>query len=165
MTEAKKRIMVAVADAAARLLISRRLDVEGYHIDTAEDGETALRALAGSSPDLLIVDVSLPKIDGIEVIRRVRTGSSFGNLPILAVSAHARDLVERGLRGVRGVDGFFAKPIDYRELQATVGVLLSPPQPEAIDAGIASGAPARMVAFVGAKGGVGTTTIAVNVAA
>src|SRR5687767_8355890 len=119
MTEAKKRILVAVGDAAARLLISRRLEVEGYRIETAEDGESAIRALSGEPPDLLIVDVSLPKVDGIEVIRRVRTAGSIANLPILAVSAHARDVIDRRLGGARGADGFFAKPIDYRELQAT----------------------------------------------
>lgn len=165
MTEAKKRILVAVADAAARLLISRRLDVEGFHIETAEDGELALRALADAPPDLLVVDISLPKIDGIEVIRRVRTGSSVRNLPILVVSAHARDVVERGLGGVRGADGFFAKPIDYRELQAAVGAMLAPPPPVAIATRVGGGGPGRMAAFVGAKGGVGATTIAVNVAA
>ena len=120
MSEANKRILVAEADNAARILLRRRLEAEGYDVEVVEDGEAALTALSQKMPDLLVVDVSLPKIDGIQVIRQVRSVGSGGRLPILALSAHHRDLIERGLNGVRGPDGYFSKPFDFRELQEKV---------------------------------------------
>jgi DNA-binding response OmpR family regulator len=164
MSEGQKRILVAEADAAARMLLRRRLEAEGYDVEVAEDGEVALAILSDGLPDLLIVDVSLPKIDGISVVRQLRSDGRAAELPIVVVSAHAKDLVERGLSGMRSPEAYFSKPIDYRELQAKVRTLLAPtgpaltvPTPGVPDRG-------RLVAFVGAKGGVGTSTVAANVA-
>lgn len=161
MSEGNKRILVAEADAAARMLLRRRLESEGYDVDVAEDGEEALAALAENLPDLLIVDVSLPKVDGLEVLRRLRGEPRGLRLPIVVISAYARDLVDRSLGDVRGPDGFFSKPIDFRELPAKVRTLTSAPVP--VPPALPE-EPGRIVAFVGAKGGVGTTTIATNVA-
>jgi DNA-binding response OmpR family regulator len=164
MSGEKKRILVAEADAAARMLLRRRLEAEGHDVDVAEDGEVTLQMLADSRPDLLIVDVSLPKIDGIAVVRQLRSVPSSANLPIVVISAHVKDLVDRGLAGVRGPDGYFSKPIDFRELQAKVKTLLSQPAVDPLAASMPLAEPGRLVAFVGAKGGVGTSTIATSVA-
>jgi Flp pilus assembly CpaE family ATPase len=161
MSVGNKRILVAEADAAARMLLRRRLETESYEVDVVEDGEEALAALAGALPDLLIVDVSLPKVDGLEVVRRLRGVPGGASLPIVVISAYARDLVDRSLDGVPGPEGFFSKPIDFRELQAKVKALMSAPPPAAP---ALPAEPGRILAFVGAKGGVGTTTIAANVA-
>jgi DNA-binding response OmpR family regulator len=164
MSEGQKRILVAEADPAARMLLRRRLEAEGYEVEVAEDGEIALAILSDGLPDLVIVDVSLPKIDGITVVRQLRGDGRTAELPIVVVSAHAKDLVERGLAGVRWPEAYFSKPIDYRELQAKVRALLTPAA--AATPAVAPGGPdrGRIVAFVGAKGGVGTSTVAANVA-
>ena len=164
MGEAKQRVLVAEADTAARILLRRRLEAEGYEVEAVEDGEAALAALGRSAPDVLIVDVSLPKIDGIQVIRQLRSDGSGGNLPILALSAHGRDIVERGLAGLRGPDGYVTKPIDFRELQAKIKALVSTPRSLITGESGLAGSRGRLVAFIGAKGGVGTSSVAASVA-
>src|SRR5688572_23346924 len=164
MSEGQKRILVAEADPAARMLLRRRLEAEGYEVEIAEDGEIALAILSDELPDLLIADVSLPKIDGITVVRQVRENARSADLPIVVISAHAKNLVERGLSGVRWPEGFFSKPIDFRELQAKVKAILTPVPTAPAMAAAGGGDRGRLVAFVGAKGGVGTSTVAANVA-
>jgi DNA-binding response OmpR family regulator len=164
MSEGQKRILVAEADPAARMLLRRRLEAESYEVEIAEDGEIALEVLTDGLPDLLIIDVSLPKIDGITVVRQVRENPRSADLPIIVISAHAKDLVERGLSGLRWPEGFFSKPIDFRELQAKVKTILAPAVQAPVAAGPGAADRGRIVAFVGAKGGVGTSTVAANVA-
>ena len=79
-----ERILVVEDDRRIRDLLRRGLLFESYTVDTAEDGETALRVARENPPDAVILDIMLPKMDGLEVCRRLRSAS---NVPIMMLTA------------------------------------------------------------------------------
>ncbi|MCX6040832.1 MAG: response regulator transcription factor [Caldilinea sp.] len=106
-------------DRRIRDLLRRGLLFEGYTIDTAEDGETALRVAREMVPDAVILDVMLPKLDGLEVCRRLRSAS---NVPILMLTA--RDSVQDRVTGLdAGADDYMVKPFAFDELLARLRAL------------------------------------------
>jgi len=108
------RILVVEDDRRIRDLLRRGLLFEGYTIDTAEDGETALRVAREVVPDAVVLDVMLPKLDGLEVCRRLRSAS---NVPILMLTA--RDSVQDRVTGLdAGADDYMVKPFAFDELLA-----------------------------------------------
>lgn len=113
------RILVVEDDRRIRDLLRRGLLFEGYTIDTAEDGETALRVAREMVPDAIILDVMLPKLDGLEVCRRLRSAS---NVPILMLTA--RDSVQDRVTGLdAGADDYMVKPFAFDELLARLRAL------------------------------------------
>ncbi|MCB0133668.1 MAG: response regulator, partial [Caldilineaceae bacterium] len=90
-----ERILVVEDDRRIRDLLRRGLLFEGYTVDTAEDGETALRVARENLPDAVILDIMLPKMDGLEVCRRLRSAS---NVPIMMLTA--RDSVPDRVTGL-----------------------------------------------------------------
>lgn len=115
--------ILAVDDVADNLiLIQVILESEGYEIDLAADGTTALSLVKESPPDLIILDVRMPKMDGYEVTRRIRNNHNLPYIPILLISAfHEANIVE-GLD--IGADDFIRKPFDTDEMLARVRSLL-----------------------------------------
>jgi two-component system response regulator MprA len=114
------RILVVDDDARIAAAVGRALAYEGYEVETSGDGRTALQRLTTMSPDLVILDVMLSGIDGIETCRRIRTE---GNTPVLILTA--RDTTEARVAGLdNGADDYLAKPFDYAELLARVRALL-----------------------------------------
>lgn len=96
---------------------------EGYEVAVAEDGEAALAALARGAPDLVILDVMLPKMSGFEVCRLIRADPTLAGLKILMLTAKGRDAeMEKGL-GL-GADAYVTKPFSTRELVAQIRALL-----------------------------------------
>jgi DNA-binding response OmpR family regulator len=96
---------------------------EGYEVATAADGEAALRAVAERTPDLVILDVMLPRMSGFEVCRSLRADPRLSALRILMLSAKGREAeIEKGL-GL-GADAYVTKPFSTRELVARVRALL-----------------------------------------
>ncbi|MCC6454083.1 MAG: response regulator transcription factor [Caldilineaceae bacterium] len=107
-------ILVVEDDRRIRDLLRRGLIFEGYVVDTAEDGETALRAVREKEPDAVILDLMLPGMDGLEVCRRLRNASS---VPILMLTA--RDTVPDRVTGLdAGADDYMVKPFAFDELLA-----------------------------------------------
>jgi two-component system alkaline phosphatase synthesis response regulator PhoP len=101
-------------------MVSRALLRAGYEVVTALDGETALELVASAQPDLIVLDVELPGIDGFEVCRRVRLDSQ---LPIIVLTA--RDDEADVMRGFRlGVDDYVTKPFSVRLLAARAAAVL-----------------------------------------
>src|SRR6478672_8369842 len=117
-------------DAPARILIvddhedniellRARLEARGYTIDSAMDGEEALHAIAKSPPDLVLLDVMMPRIDGFEVVRRVKANRSLPFIPIILQTA--LDSTEHKVEGLdAGADDYITKPINFAELEARV---------------------------------------------
>lgn len=103
-------------------LIQTLLQQEGYHIDIASSGSAALSSIEANPPDLLLLDVMMPNMDGYEVTRRIRQNPSLPFLPILLITAHDQPSVVRGLD--IGADEFIRKPIEFDELVARVRSLL-----------------------------------------
>ncbi len=103
-------------------LIKTILEEEGYTIHTAEDGPSALAQITASGPDLVLLDVMMPGMDGYEVTRRIRNNTELPFIPILLITAYDSPSVAQGLD--LGADDFIRKPVAVEELLARVRSLL-----------------------------------------
>jgi two-component system, OmpR family, response regulator MprA len=116
----KARILVVEDDARVSSSVRRALLYEGYDVTLAADGRAALDQARETEPDLVLLDIMLPGIDGIEVCRRLRAA---GDVPILMLTA--RDATADRVAGLdSGADDYLAKPFAYDELLARVRALL-----------------------------------------
>ena len=117
------RILVVDDNETNRDILVTRLETQGYELLQAADGEEALAAAKQYLPDLILLDVMMPKIDGIEVTRRIKADASMPFMPIILVTAKAdsKDVVE-GLNA--GADEYLAKPVDQMSLVARVKSVL-----------------------------------------
>ena len=117
---AKTRVLVVDDEASIRKFVRSSLQQEGYEPIEASDGEQALQAMEQTIPELVILDITMPKLDGMEVCRRIREWSS---VPIIMLSARQdeRDKVQ-ALR--LGADDYLAKPFSIEELIARVEAVL-----------------------------------------
>lgn len=117
------RILVVDDNAANVDILRMRLEAQGYEIVTATDGEEALTAVSEHQPDLILLDVMMPKLDGIEVCRRLRADSTLPFIPIVLVTAKSdsKDVVA-ALEA--GGDEYLTKPLDHAALGARVKSML-----------------------------------------
>lgn len=115
------RILVAEDEADMAMGLRDNLQFEGYEVIVAGDGEAALQAATGQSPDLILLDLMMPKMDGLEVCRRVREAGI--GVPILMLTAKSQEIdIVRGLEV--GADDYITKPFSIRELLARVKAAL-----------------------------------------
>lgn len=114
------RILIAEDDSVLADGLSRSLQQSGYTVDTVNDGRAADTALQTGSYDLLILDLGLPHMNGLEVLRRLRARNSY--LPVLILTA--ADSIEQRVQGLDlGADDYMAKPFSLSELEARVRAL------------------------------------------
>ncbi|HRE84140.1 MAG TPA: response regulator [Opitutaceae bacterium] len=118
------KTIITVDDAATmRKMISFTLKTAGYDIIEAEDGLAALNLLKGRSVDLVITDVNMPNMDGIELTRQVRTVPHLAKVPILLLTTESDpELKNRGRAA--GATGWIVKPFKQDQLLAVVGKVL-----------------------------------------
>ena len=116
----KTSILVVEDDKAVRNLIATTLETQGYDYLTAETGASALMQAVSGHPDIIILDLGLPDMDGVEIIRKVRGWSS---LPIIVVSARSEDRDKISALDA-GADDYLTKPFSADELLARVRVAL-----------------------------------------
>jgi two-component system, OmpR family, response regulator MprA len=115
------RILVVDDDRAVRESLRRSLQFNGYQVELAADGQQALDWLSGQRPDAMVLDVMMPRVDGLEVARRLR--STGDDLPILVLTA--RDAVSDRVAGLdAGADDYLPKPFALEELLARLRALL-----------------------------------------
>jgi two-component system, OmpR family, response regulator MprA len=115
------RILVVDDDQAVRESLRRSLAFNGYEVDLATDGMEALAAISDRRPDAVVLDVMMPRLDGVETCRRLR--SSGDDLPVLVLTA--RDAVSDRVAGLdAGADDYLAKPFALEELLARLRALL-----------------------------------------
>ncbi len=115
------RILIVEDDQAVREALERALGFEGYEIETARDGAVALSMLRNHSYDLIVLDVMMPHLDGLETCRRIRAGGD--DVPILMLTA--RTAVDDRVEGLdAGADDYVAKPFALDELLARIRALL-----------------------------------------
>lgn len=117
------RILVVDDTPDNLFLIQAILEEEGYQIEIINNGGDALASIEADPPDLLLLDVMMPGIDGFEVTRRIRQNEKLPFMPILLITAHDQPSVAQGLD--TGADDFIRKPVDFDELLARVRSLLN----------------------------------------
>jgi putative two-component system response regulator len=119
-----EKILVVDDDAVNRELLQEFLVAEGLEVVTAPDGRSSLDAFARLKPDLVLLDVNMPFLDGFEVCRRLKHNPDTRLTPVVLVTGLSA--TEDRVRGIKaGADGFLSKPVDHSELLAHVRSLLS----------------------------------------
>jgi pilus assembly protein CpaE len=155
-----EKILIVDDDIDSLKLIGLMLQRQGYEISAASAGLQAINKAGAELPDLIILDVMMPDMDGYEVCRRLRSDSSTQNIPIIMFTA--KTLVDDKVSGFEaGADDYLTKPTHPAELASRVKAVLARSQAQrrtVHDAGM-------VVGVLGVKGGSGVTTIATNIAA
>ncbi|CAN5198080.1 response regulator [soil metagenome] len=161
---AATKVLVVDDDLNIQRVLVFTLKQEGFEVHVASDGQAGVEMAAAIQPDLILIDVAMPKLDGYAATQQIRAAEKGRRVPIIMLTSEAD--VEQRVKGLRaGADDDIVKPFHPLELIARIKALLSrsgggkqrKPGTEAPTLG-------RLCCFYGAKGGVGTTTIAINTA-
>lgn len=157
------KLLIVDDEADTLRLISLMLERQGYEVITAKDGKTALDRVNTDQPDLVLLDVMMPEMDGFEVVKLLRSNSKTEDIPVIMFTAKTQ--VEDKIAGLEaGADVYLTKPTQPRELFAQVKAVISrthktrppePPQPTPSDRGFTIG-------VLAAKGGLGVSSMAIN---
>ncbi len=106
------------------LLLQTILESEGYEVEVANNGRVALESIASHPPNLVLLDIMMPEMNGFEVTRRLRQNSSLPFIPILLVTGYSEPTPADGFDV--GADGFIRKPIDFDDLLDKIRTILQP---------------------------------------
>jgi pilus assembly protein CpaE len=156
-----ERILFVDDEEQIRKLLSTWLARHGYEVTVANDGWEALKAIRTKAPDLVITDVNMPNMNGLELTRRLRADHRTARIPVIMLSA--RKQADDVLTGyAEGADEYIPKPVEMAVLAAKVEVLIRRFAATRGEAVAKRGG--NVVLFVHGKGGVGCTTLAVNAA-
>jgi DNA-binding response OmpR family regulator len=118
------RILIVDDEPSIVISLQFLMTREGYEVAVAVDGEAALQAVAASLPDLVILDVMMPKLNGFDVCQRIRAEPSWRSVRILMLTAKGREVeMARGLKA--GADAYLTKPFSTKELVAEIRRLLA----------------------------------------
>ena len=121
--ERKRRILVVDDHEDNIELLRARLEARGYEVEGASDGQAALDAVYRACPDLILLDVMMPKMDGMEVVKRLKSDKKLPFIPVIMQTA--LDSTENKVEGLdAGADDYITKPINFAELEARVNSLL-----------------------------------------
>ena len=118
-----KKILVVEDNLDTRELIHLHLTTEGFTVVTASNGREGLYLASAEHPDLIITDISMPEIDGLELVRQLRTQSEFESLPILVLTAFGVDQMDQAIKA--GANRALNKPVHFDGLIDDVRELLS----------------------------------------
>ena len=119
----KLTILVVEDFADNRFMMRRLLEMSGYQVVEAVDGKEAIEVAERARPDLILMDLSLPRLDGLDATRRIRELDGLARIPIVAVSAHdTNDFHTDALAA--GCNEYVTKPIDFDELESLLKKLL-----------------------------------------
>ena len=122
------KILVAEDSPTVRRLVCTRLTADGYEVVEAQDGEQALALALSEQPAALVLDKVMPKLDGFEVVRRLREHDHTRTVPIVMLTEHTAE--EDVLGGLSlGVDEYMPKPFSPRELSVRLGRILARAEP------------------------------------
>src|SRR6185295_11799030 len=161
-----EKILIVDDDIDSLKLIGMMLQRQGYEVAAANAGNQALSKALSERPDLIILDVMMPDMNGYEVCKRLRANPDTKGIPIIMFTA--KTLIDDKVQGFEaGADDYLTKPTHPSELASRVKAILARSantrRPESAPSG--AGSRGTAIGVIGAKGGVGTTTIALNIAA
>ncbi len=117
------KILIVEDNEMNRDMLSRRLERQGYQISVAVDGNQALEMVSSEQPKLILMDLSLPELDGWEATRRLKADSTTKTIPIIVLTAHALNTDRVDALEV-GADDYEVKPIDFPRLLMKIETLL-----------------------------------------
>ncbi|MDX1438164.1 MAG: response regulator, partial [Anaerolineales bacterium] len=158
MTE---KILIVDDDMDTLRLVGMLLERQGYQIIVADNGSHALDKAISETPDIILLDVMMPDIDGLEVARRLRANAATAPIPILFFTAKTQ--VEDKVAGFEsGGDDYLTKPVHPAELSARVKALLARSDKVAVSAAPDSAPRGKVIGVLAARGGVGVTSLALN---
>ncbi|MBI4523843.1 MAG: response regulator [Deltaproteobacteria bacterium] len=121
----KKRVLLVEDHPGTIELLQQELDILGYEVKVAQNGIEAVEMAVSDPPEIIIMDILLPKMDGLQAISEIRKNPATSNVPILAATALARPGDrEKCLAG--GCDAYISKPFTHRQLAAAIEKLFSP---------------------------------------
>ncbi len=110
-----KKVLIIDDDRQVSLALSIRLKASGYDVDVAGDGESGLEKLAAGAPDVVLLDMRMPGIDGLEVMRQMKQDPRLADIPVIFVSANAQETAKRAALNAGG-QFFLEKPFESRAL-------------------------------------------------
>jgi two-component system response regulator MtrA len=120
----RRLVLIADDDEDILALVRATIERSGHEVMTVADGEAALSAMAERRPDLAVLDVAMPELDGLEVLRRLRADDETRDLPVILLTAQAQAAdVERGF--ATGASAYVRKPFSPRDLATRVDELLA----------------------------------------
>jgi pilus assembly protein CpaE len=160
-----EKILIIDDDLDTLRLVGMMLQKQGYQIIAASNGQQGLDLAFAEIPNLILLDVMMPQMDGYEVARNLRANPRTVNIPILMFTAKSQ-LDDKVTGFEAGADDYLTKPTHPAELQAHVRALLARASKSKVNppTGPASDKPAHTIGVLGARGGLGATTIALNLA-
>lgn len=123
---ATKYLILVVDDAADNVaMLSLDLQQQGYRVVTATNGEEAISVASAILPNLILMDISMPQLDGLGATRRIREIDNLKNIPVIAVTAFGTEGFRRAAYDV-GVSGYLTKPLDFDRMHQLIARLLDP---------------------------------------
>lgn len=163
-----EKILIVDDDVDSLRLIALMLQRHGYEVGAANSGNQALSKAEAEKPNLIILDVMMPDMNGLEVCRRLRANPNTNKIPIIMFTA--KTLIDDKVKGFEaGADDYLTKPTHPAELASRVKAILARSAAKQAEAAGGAAAPSLRqrtpaIGVIGAKGGVGTTTVALNLA-
>jgi CheY-like chemotaxis protein len=126
-TDSPKTFLILVVDDSADSVAMLSLDLqqEGYRVVTATNGEEAISVACCTRPNLILMDISMPRLDGLGATRRMHEIDELREVPVIAITAFGTEGFQRAAYDV-GVSGYLTKPIDFRRMHQLIARLLAP---------------------------------------
>ncbi|MCS7078897.1 MAG: response regulator [Chloracidobacterium sp.] len=121
------RVLVVEDNADSREILTFELEAEGFEVYAVGDGLSAVEAAAAFRPDVIVMDISLPTVDGLEATRRIKAQPALATVPVLALTAHAMTGDEARFRAA-GCDQYLAKPANPEDVLQVIRQLLEQAQ-------------------------------------
>jgi pilus assembly protein CpaE len=156
-----EKILIVDDDTDTIRLVGMMLEKQGYLIFAANNGKTAISSAKKEIPDLILLDVMMPGIDGFEVTRMLRADPETGQIPIILFTAKS-EMDDKLLGFELGADDYLVKPVQTRELLARVKAVLARSSRAKVNA--LAHQRGHLIAVISPKGGLGVTTVALNIA-
>jgi len=133
-----KFLILVVDDSVDNVaVISLDLQQQGYRVVTASDGEEAVTVATQMLPNLILMDINLPTLDGLGATRRIRETEALREVPIVAITAFGTEGFQRAAYDA-GLSGYLTKPIDFDRMHLLIARLLSPPGSGSLTGGVSS---------------------------